>query len=63
MKSKELFRKLIKLQPNTNFLQKYCVFAFVKLHNINYRHSPILCGYLNDLEDEALCQILKLFSS
>lgn len=63
MKSKELFRKLIKLQPDTDVLQKYCVLAFVKLHELNYNNSPILKHYLNNLNDDSICHILELFST
>lgn len=63
MKTKEIFRELIKISPDTDTLQKVCVSVYATLHKLDYSKSKILSSYLLNFEGKITNSVLSLFHS
>lgn len=63
MKTKEIFRELIKISPDTDTLQKVCVSVYATLHKLDYSKSKILSSYLLNFESKITNSVLSLFHS
>lgn len=63
MRAKELLRKLVKISPDTDMVQKACVATYVRLHGLNIAGATIVLDYLEDVADDLEERVVNFFKS